>query len=274
MAEVESEAKFIWKIIKFFLLFPITLVLVLFKKKEVGALFEPIKDAWLFFWQAKVTASLIIINIMLYFTIVLLLILGVIPEHFVEAYFINHPGDIFQFKIIPLFGSMFFHAGLAHLFGNMLILLILGRVVEKHFGAVKAFAIYMTAGLISGIGDSVIRHFMNDNIGAVGASGAISGFASAAMLISPFALTFLIFGIPIPIFVVAWLFLASDIAGMINPNPADNVGHIAHLAGFFAIMITALFLESEDRKRLLKGLIINIATLVILALLWFFLIRG
>ncbi|MFQ5474574.1 MAG: rhomboid family intramembrane serine protease [Candidatus Nanoarchaeia archaeon] len=268
MGEIESEAMFFWKIFKFLFLLPFTLIQILFKKKEPGDLFGPAKEVWIFFWEAKVTACLIMINIFAFFAIILF-----VPEQMINVYFINHPGDIFKGNIFSLLGSVFFHGGLAHLFGNMLVLFVLGRVVEKHFGAIKMFTMYLAAGLISSIADSMIRFSVGDLVGSVGASGAISGMASAAMLVAPFTFTFILFGLPVPIFAVSWLFVASDVLGLIQPVE-DNVGHIAHLAGFTSIMIISLFLSTEDKHKLLKGLFINLALLAVTALLWFFVLQS
>jgi len=273
MADIQSEAKFIWNIIKFFLSLPVTLVMILLKKKEFGELFTPIKEAWEFFWEAKTTAVLIVLNIVIFFGVIILVVSGVLSETFIDQFLVNHPGDIFEFKFIPLLGSIFFHGGIAHLFGNMLVLLILGRVVEKHFGTGKMLLFYFGAGIISSVGDSVIRHLMGDTIGGVGASGAISGLASTAMLISPFSFTFLLFGLPIPIFLVAWIFVANDVSGLIAPVAGDNVGHIAHLAGFFATMILAFFMSSEEKQKMLKGLLINAAMLIVMGVLWWFFVK-
>jgi hypothetical protein len=56
--EVEPDYKHALRIYKSVLLFPVVLILVLFKKKELKELLNPLKHAWAYFWDAKVTAIL------------------------------------------------------------------------------------------------------------------------------------------------------------------------------------------------------------------------
>jgi hypothetical protein len=48
MEDIESESKFIWKFILHILITPITLLLVIFKKKEFKDLFQPFTDLFKF----------------------------------------------------------------------------------------------------------------------------------------------------------------------------------------------------------------------------------
>src|SRR5574338_1260372 len=75
--------------------------------------------------------------------------------------------------IAPLFSSMFLHAGILHIGGNMLFLYIFGDNIEHKFGRGKYLALYLFWGLVAGF-----THIMYDpssQIPAIGASGAISG---------------------------------------------------------------------------------------------------
>lgn len=278
MKEVESESKHVWKIIKDLALLPITLILILFRKKDFGELFKPIKDVWEFFWDAKVVAILILLNVGVFLFFIAddmtgNKITGIHSqeefEKFGEKYLASGPKSIKEGNFIPFIASWFMHAGIAHLIGNMLALFILGRVVEKKFGAAKTLLIYFSSATIASAAD-IALHFNQMDYFAVGASGAIAGLASAAILIQPFALTYLVVGIPIPVFVIAWLQLWSDITGVINPDPTSNIAHIAHLGGFCAITIIAFFLSKEDKSKLKKGLLMNLAVLVLLAAVWWF----
>lgn len=112
---------------------------------------------------------------------------------------------------------------------------------------------------------------MNTYSGGFGASGAIAGLASAAMLISPLSITWLAMGIPLPVMVVSWLFLITDLSGVLNPTPGDNIGHFAHLGGFFSITVILWLLGKEHKEKMLKGFLINVGTLAVLAAVWFFL---
>ena len=57
----------------------------------------------------------------------------------------------FDAALIPLFTSIFLHAGFAHLLGNMLFLWIFGDNVEEFFGHVGYLAFYLFCGVASGL---------------------------------------------------------------------------------------------------------------------------
>lgn len=114
----------------------------------------------------------------------------VIPNGFyffpdlISIYFIATPGE---FEPINWVLSTFFHGSGAHLLSNLFFLLLLGRVVENRVGKARWLLFYFMAGLLSVLGDATVRGLiLGDRTPIVGASGAISGLASAATLLSPF----------------------------------------------------------------------------------------
>jgi membrane associated rhomboid family serine protease len=149
---------------------------------------------------------------------------------------------------------------------------MLGRIVEKNVGPVDTLLIYMGSGIISLLFHSfVYLSYFHQDIGGIGASGAISGLAAFAILLDPFALTFLVFGIPIPIIIVGWLQVYANLVGLLSPKES-NIGYVAHLGGFMAFTVLGFFLGGKDKKKLWKGLLLNIALLAVLAAIYF--IRG
>src|SRR5262245_55150884 len=72
-----------------------------------------------------------------------------------------------------LFTSMFMHANLTHLGGNMLFLWIFGDNVEARLGSLGYLAAYLATGIAGGIVDALLRE--GSAIPGIGASGAISG---------------------------------------------------------------------------------------------------
>jgi len=281
MEEVESESKHVWKLIKDILLLPITLIMALLGKKSFGELFSPIKDVWDFFWDAKVVAVLILLNVGAFALFIVdditgNEITGISSEEarieFGLKYLAAGPKSIKEGNFIPFFASWFMHAGIAHLLGNMLALFILGRVVEKNFGALKTVSIYFVSAAIASIADIAV-HFNQMDYFVIGASGAISGIAAAAILVQPFYLTYLFVGIPLPVFIIGWLQIIGDVTGVLNPDPKNSIAHISHLGGYLAITAIAFFLSGEDKSKLKKGLIINLITLAAAALVWWFFFR-
>lgn len=261
MKEIESESKFIWKFILHILLTPITLIKVILRRKRFRDLFKPFRELWDFILEPKFTISIILANIVLFFVSMIF---------FSDKFFsslVSYPSDLFSPRIYSLITSGFIHANVTHLIGNMLALFIFGRVVEKKLGSMKTAIIYFGALIISGIFTSLIHlTIMNDNIGGLGASGAIMGLISAAILIAPFYITYeLIF--PFPIMLVGWLTIYADISGIINPVE-DGIGHFAHLGGFISIALLVFFFGGEDKAKIRKGMIINAVSLAVFLFLY------
>ena len=73
-----------------------------------------------------------------------------------------------------LLTATFLHAGFVHLFSNLYMLAIMGRLIEGYFGHKRYLVIYVVGGL-SG---SLASFALSDAI-SVGASGAIFGIAGA-----------------------------------------------------------------------------------------------
>lgn len=211
--------------------------------------------AWMF--QAKLTMLLVVINIGIY-----LVSLTWSEEYFSSLVF--RPEHLAQLNLGPEIASWFLHANPTHLIGNLIFLFIFGRVCEKRFGAIKFFLIYFGSAIVSDIVAGLVF-----GQGGIGASGAIAGVIAAAIIIDPFYFTYLFFGIPLPIVVVGWIFIFADISGIISPVPGDNVGHIAHLAGFVGITLL-VFLLNLKKEKIKTGLLVNLGTLALGALLYFY----
>ena len=78
-----------------------------------------------------------------------------------------------QPNIVSLFTSMFLHAGLAHLGGNMLFLWIYGDNVEHRLGRFRYLIWYLVTGLCATALHSLLD--LGSPLPTIGASGAISG---------------------------------------------------------------------------------------------------
>jgi membrane associated rhomboid family serine protease len=266
--EVEPDYKHAWRLFSSILLLPITLLLVLFKRKKPGELFAPVTELWKYFWEARVTAILIVANIVVYVFLMFYLggMTGAQQDAFAEKYLMDGPANLLSLNLFPFFANWFVHLSFSHLLGNMVALLILGRVVEKNFGPGKFLMIYVGSGIASGLVDDLV-HLSNTGYYANGASGAIAGLASAAMLVEPFYIVYL-FIIPIPVFLFGWMQVYTDVTDVLNPSD-NGIANFAHLGGFFAITILVLFMRKEDKSKMFRGLVINIVTLAVLGLAWY-----
>ena len=128
--------------------------------------------------------------------------------------------------ILPIFTSMFLHAGPLHLIGNMLFLWIFGDNVEDRLG----HAWYLVFYLICGVAAALFHTLLNAGsmIPTVGASGAIAGVMGAYFLLYPRArvLTlvplFFVFFVWLPAWMVSRLLVRFAI-----PKRSRNLHHVA-----------------------------------------------
>ncbi len=253
--EIESESQFVWKQIKFLLKLPFILLLVLFGKREKKELLAPLRDLWNFLLEPKATVVLIVLNVIVF--ILQMFYFGDIDPY---VFTLNH---LLKLNFFPMVASWFLHANLSHLLGNMLALYIFGRVVERRFGPWYFLLIYFGAGIIA----SLLSVLFGQP--GIGASGAISGVISTAIMIDPFYFTYLILGIPLPIMLIGLLSIWSDLSNIIVPAN-DNIGHFAHLGGYLSTALI-VFMFSEEKKHKMKiGLIINVVFVALAVILYYF----
>ena len=79
-----------------------------------------------------------------------------------------------------LFTSMFIHANITHLVGNMLFLLIFGFRAEELFSGWEYLLVYFLSGLVG----NMLTLLLGPDMVSVGASGAIFGVFGAATIYS------------------------------------------------------------------------------------------
>jgi len=155
--------------------------------------------------------------------------------------------------VIPIFASMFLHAGWLHLLGNMLFLYVFGRTVEDHFGHLKFLLLYFA----SGFAGALLHIYLNAGSGvpSIGASGAIAGVLGAYFVTAPrarikltiFPLIFWTFHLP-AVLVLGYWFLIQFLEGyqMLAIETATRGGGTAwwaHVGGFISGMLVAMILE-------------------------------
>ncbi|MGZ0707673.1 rhomboid family intramembrane serine protease [Coraliomargarita sp. W4R53] len=150
-------------------------------------------------------------------------------------------GQNFQeLKVWTVLSYGFLHstAGFFHIFGNMLGLFFIGRIVEPIIGRERFLGLYLAGTLAGGL-VYLLLHF-NGYGSVVGASAAVMSILTLFCLLYPERhITLLIFFI-IPVTVkpkwVFWGSLAISIGGILLYELPGNshVAHSAHLGGMFA----------------------------------------
>jgi membrane associated rhomboid family serine protease len=143
-----------------------------------------------------------------------------------------------------LYTSMFLHAGIGHLGGNMLYLWIFGNNIEDVLGKFRFILFYFVCGTIAALGH--IATNMSSQIPMVGASGAISGILGAYLILFPFARikTFVFLGffwtitrIPAIILLLLWIGLQMWNSVLVGER---GVAWFAHIGGFVAGVLLIL----------------------------------
>ncbi|MDE0960907.1 MAG: rhomboid family intramembrane serine protease [Planctomycetota bacterium] len=140
--------------------------------------------------------------------------------------------------VLPLFLSMFLHAGFLHIIGNMLFLWIFGDNVEARLGHLRFLLFYIICGVAAGL---VHCQFSPDSlIPTIGASGAVAGVLGAYWFCFPHSLVTVLFWffIYIRTFQIraSWflgIWVGFDILKALN-DTGGNVAVWAHIGGFFA----------------------------------------
>jgi membrane associated rhomboid family serine protease len=210
------------------------------------------------YWAA--TLSLIVVNILVFaFELSqgreldrLIFIFAVIPSRYIgpRGITVTGPGGFF----LPIFVSMFLHAGWLHLLGNMLFLFVFGRSIEDRYGHGQFLLIYFASGLVAAL--THILFNVGSRVPTIGASGAIAGVLGAYFVCFPGAristlipIFFFFWRVEIPaVFVLGYWFLIQFVAASyqqldIQSATRGGTAWWAHVGGFVAGAALALLLQ-------------------------------
>jgi len=150
--------------------------------------------------------------------------------------------------VYPLITYQFLHAGLLHIFFNMLVLWMLGRHIERHVGTRSFIYMYLACGVAGGLGqvgfDVLLAQWFGPAMmarGVVGASGAVMGVLTAFAVLYPREELFLfIYFLPVPIqarwlalgyFTIESVAAAQTFLAAAQGSQAGRVAHAAHVGG-------------------------------------------
>lgn len=132
--------------------------------------------------------------------------------------------------------SMFLHADIDHIFGNMLLLYCLGDLLEFRLGRVKFTTIYFISGILGNVISCFYEYYANVSYVSYGASGAVFGLIGVT--------AFLVLngeksiGIPIPrmLLMVVYCIYTGFVEN--NVNVAAHIGGL--LAGYLCMLIVGI----------------------------------
>ncbi|MCH8685494.1 rhomboid family intramembrane serine protease [Pedomonas mirosovicensis] len=157
---------------------------------------------------------------------------------------------------VTLVTSQFLHAGLLHLFANMLFLWAIGRPVEWIIGGGRFVVLYIATGVIGGVAQTLAAPM--STVPVVGASGSISGMlAIYALMFSRSRVSSRVFaGFRVPghllrllWFAIAWIGIQLMIALVFNTGGMGGVAVWAHIGGFLAgLVLAAPFIRRRPQQ--------------------------
>lgn len=146
--------------------------------------------------------------------------------------------------------SAFSHIELWHLALNMVVLWSFGSILERLWGVRVFVAFYLVAAAVSSLSHCLVSSLLlgNGQIGALGASGAVSGLLIAFALLFPRHKILVFAIIPVPALAGALFFVALDLWGLVAQGRGVPIpiGHGAHLGG---ALCGALFYLAFLRRR-------------------------
>lgn len=166
-------------------------------------------------------------------------------------------------EIWRLITCTFLHVGLIHLMVNMYSLAILGTQVETFIGKIKFLIIYLISAITGSLFSLV---FMEENVVAVGASGAIFGLMGALLYFGYHYRLFLSNAIRnqiIPIIVLN-LVIGFTFSGI------DNAAHIGGLIGGYLSAMALGVTERVEKQERINGTIVLFLLISFLSYIIFF----
>jgi membrane associated rhomboid family serine protease len=183
-------------------------------------------------------------KIKFYFLWLILIIIGffilqsIIPG-FTDLLVLNN--KVFQGQFWRVLTSIFLHGDIIHLLYNLFALFFFGLALEKLIGSNRFLLVFLTSGIIANL---IAVNFYSSSLGA---SGAIYGIIGCVTILRPMMMVWG-FGIILPLFLAAILWVAADILRIFGLNPS-NIGSIAHLSGIVVGLFFGILYRSKMRTR-------------------------
>ncbi len=167
--------------------------------------------------------------------------------------------------------SIFLHANPPHLLLNMFALYFFGRVVEQQLGWKKMLLIFFATGIAGNAALSIaaLSGLLSPLIPTIGASAAIFGLLGVAMFLKPLEFVVYPYIIPVPLMLVAILYVLYNIlafAAVIATGQESEIAYVAHLGGLAAGVLAGLKIEGRKRGALI--LFSFIISAIVILLLW------
>lgn len=193
------------------------------------------------------TALLIVLNVMVFLTT------SFHVRNFEAMYAVwaMKPAVILEGRQLwTLFSSLFLHAGVLHLLGNMYFLWMFGDNVEDRLGWKRYLLFYLAVGVAADL--AYILTKPGSDLPSLGASGAISGLMGAYLVFFPRAnvktlfFTYLV-DVPAWVYMLLWFVLQIYWATVYTFIGSGGVAWGAHIGGFIAGALLASAFQNREQ---------------------------
>jgi membrane associated rhomboid family serine protease len=161
--------------------------------------------------------------------------------------------------VLTVVSSLFLHAGVLHVAGNMLYLLVFGPAVEARLGHARFAAFYFAAGIIACL--AMVAMAPQSRVPVIGASGAIAGILGGYLVLYPggristvLPSSFMLRRVEVPaiVYLLMWFGLQLYLGISSGPNGplAGGVAWWAHVGGFlFGVAAAPLMAHKPVKQR-------------------------
>ncbi|MCR5799663.1 MAG: rhomboid family intramembrane serine protease [Lachnospiraceae bacterium] len=183
---------------------------------------------------APVTICLIAINLIVFITYL------AIKDPFIISYQMNkvyvEHGEYYR-----LFTAMFLHAGVMHLFSNMILLYVLGEALEPLTGSIKFGIIYIISGILGNLASYGYEVMSGKVYTSIGASGAVYGCLGLFVYLALRRYK----GLNVPIGRIIFMLIYCIYSSFAEAH----VDYAAHIGGLVAGFLLAVMLCSSEGGR-------------------------
>lgn len=159
---------------------------------------------------------------------------------------------------ITLLLSMFMHGGIAHIFGNMLFLLIFGDNIENRIGHLRYLIFYLVCGVLASLSHVISTSVFGGNmlVPSLGASGAISGVLGGYLLLFPtrrvrVIMFYFLTEVPAIVAIGLWFVfqLINGMGALGSGSQEGGIAYAAHIGGFIAGLVLIKFFDIGTRQK-------------------------
>lgn len=175
--------------------------------------------------------------------------------------------------------SIFLHAGPEHLLLNMFALYFFGRVVEQELGWKKMLLIFIATGAAgdAALSTTALLGLSSPLIPTIGASAAIFGLLGVAMFLKPMEFVIYPYIIPVPLILVALLYVLYNViafAAILTTGQESEIAYVAHIGGLAAGIIIGLKTEGKKRGAIILLSFILLVIIILAASKYISLLEG